>query len=113
MEGVNDRQREREAESPQATGPERGTDKSYILEPGLLVPGLGLLQWAVPHVSGAAQGLLVRLSWVLWGCPFGPIQRRKPPRPAALVLTLGLLPGTHYGLHFRLPQTRHLWPLRW
>lgn len=108
-----DREREREAESPQARGPESDADKNCILEPGLLVPGLGLLWWAVPYVSGAAQGLLVRSSWVLWGFPCGPIQRWKPPWPAALVLTLGLLPGTHYGLHFRLPQTRHLRPQCW
>ena len=65
LEGENDR--EREAESPQATGPESDADKNCILEPGLLVPGLGLLWWAVPYVSGAAQGLLVGSSWVLWG----------------------------------------------
>ena len=46
LEGENDR--EREAESPQATGPESDADKNCILEPGLLVPGLGLLWWAVP-----------------------------------------------------------------
>lgn len=70
-------------------------------QPGILVPGLGLLWGAVPCVTGTALGLLVGLSRTPWGFPDGPIQRWKPPWPTAWVTASRLLPGTHYGAAFQ------------
>lgn len=66
-----------------------------------------ILLGAVPWVTWSILGFLVRSSWMLWGFPYSPIQRRWLRWPAAPVLALELLPGTHYGLDSRAPHTDH------
>ena len=93
MEGENDRERERErqAESPQATGPERGADENCILEPGLLVPELGLIRWAVPCLGGCTgppcRVVLGAVGLSLWSHP-----KKEAPLASCLGVDLGSAP---------------------